>query len=87
MVEGLFNANASPILLLKRLPGADWSRATVEIITPAVEMEVRYRLSMESEDQQLELYTSLARNEMSRHLAGVVYEVFTQEKQRRQRTY
>jgi hypothetical protein len=80
MVEGLFDGTkkadiSHTFLLLKRLPGADWSLSTVEIITPDAEMALRDRLRSETQAQRIALYNSLASVEVSRHLAGVIYEM------------
>jgi hypothetical protein len=88
MVNGLFDIEKADIshtiLLLKRVPGDDWSLSTVEIITPAAEMAVRNQLRRETEAEQFKLYRSLASVGVSRGLAGVVYELMAQEKLRLQ---
>ena len=84
MVTGIFNIDkpdiSLTILLLKRLPGNDFSLPTVEVITPAAEMVVRDQLNKDSSRSDLfRLYPSLARVEQSRRLADIVYGMLAQE--------
>ena len=67
------------ILLLKRLPGDDFSLPTVEIITPTAEMAVLDQLNKDTRNELSDLHSSLARFERSRRLARVVYRMFAQE--------
>ena len=71
------------IILLKRLPGADFSLSTVEIITPTAEIAVRDQLRRESDTQRRELYRDLACVDLSGRLAGIVYEMLAHENLRR----
>ena len=87
MVAGIFDIDKSDIsltiLLLKRLPGDDFSLPTVEIITPTAEMAVCDQLSKETRAEAAEpirLYHSLATIERSRRIAGVVYGMLVHEK-------
>ena len=82
MVAGIFDIDKSDIsltiLLLKRLPGDDFSLPTVEIITPIAEMAVWDQLGKETRAEPLHLYYSLAPVERSRRLAGAVYGMLAQ---------
>ena len=74
------------ILLVKRRRGDEWNLATLEPITPAVEMALRDQLRSDTQAERLRLYYSLANVEGSRPLAGVVYRLLVQEKLRFQNT-
>ncbi|KAN0127602.1 hypothetical protein V8E53_014580 [Lactarius tabidus] len=69
------------ILLLKRRGSLSLYRTlkTVEPITPAVEMALRDQFRKELRADRLRLYRSLAYVEVSRRLAGVVYESLVQD--------
>ena len=84
MVTGIFNIDKSDVsltvLLLKRLPGDEFSLSTVEIITPTTEMAVRDQLtSKETLAELINLFRSLARVDWSRRLACVVYGTSAQQ--------
>ena len=83
MATGIFNIDMSDIsltiLLLKRLPGDEFSRSTVEIITPTTEMAVRDQFSKETLTELINLFRSLARVDWSRCLASVVYGMSAQQ--------
>ena len=87
MVTGIFDIEESDIsltiLLLKRLPGDDFSLPTVEIISPTAEMAVWDQLKKERQNEPLYLYPSLATAERSKHLACVVYGMLAQNKLQR----
>ena len=68
------------IILLKRLPGADFSLSTVEIITPTAEIAVWDQLRRETDTQRRELYRDLASVNLSGRLAGIVYEMLAHQK-------
>ena len=87
MVTGIFDIDKSDIsftiLLLKRLPGDDFSLSSVEIISPTAEMAIWDQLSKERQDKPCDLYRSLATVERSKHLACVIYEMLAQNMLRR----
>ena len=82
IVAGIFDIDKADIyltiLLLKRLPRDDFSLSTMEIISPIAEMAVRDKLNNFRTELYL-LYTSLAKVERSRRLAGVIYGMLAQE--------
>jgi hypothetical protein len=67
------------ILLLKRRGSLYRTLKTVEPITPAVEMALRNQFRRETRTERLNFYHYLANVEVSRRLAGVVYESLVQE--------
>ena len=84
MVARIFDIDKSDIsltiLLLKRLPGDDFSLPTVEIITPTAEMAVLDQLNKDIRKELFDLHSSLARVERSRPLARIVYRMLAQER-------
>ena len=68
------------ILLLKRLPGDDFSLATVEIITPTAKTAVRDQLGREPYTQRYGFYRDLASVDVSRRIVGIVYESLAQNR-------
>ncbi|KAF8265132.1 hypothetical protein EI94DRAFT_1831410 [Lactarius quietus] len=90
IVTGLFSPElrtlSNTMILLKRLPGEEYHRITLEPATPTVEMDLREQLRRETHAQRLELYHHLTNVETSKSLAGVVYESLIQDKFREQAT-
>ena len=88
LANGIFNFDKSDIshtiLLLKRLPGPDFTRTTLGIITPTIEMAIRDQIRRETDTQRFELYQALASVPVSRGLAGVAYKWSAQERLQQQ---
>ena len=67
------------ILLLKRLPGDDFSLPSVEIISPTAKTAVRDQLGKDTYTQRL-FYHDLASVDVSRPIVGIIYETLAQNR-------